>query len=352
MKTRKRRTLPRATARPAATPAQRETGAFPAEMLAAARRRIERANRVLLLTHVAPDGDAVGSLLGLGLALRAAGKEVSFACADPIPDTFRFLPACGEITDNPRGQFDLTIALDAADLGRLGKLGENLPRPIDLAFDHHATNPGYADLNLIDVAAASTAELVTELLEPLGLPLTRPVAECLLAGIITDTLGFRTSNSTAKTLALAQQLVTAGASLPEVYDLSLYKRSFAALRLWGYGLSRARLENRIVWTTLTLSDKEQARYHGQGDADLVNTLTSVREADIAVILTEREDGRVKVSWRAVPGLNVATVAAAFGGGGHVAAAGAEIPGPLDEAEARVLAATRALLQSNGAAGPS
>lgn len=340
MKTRKR---------PAAPPIVNylESSAVTAETLTAARRRIECASRVLLLTHIAPDGDAVGSLLGTGLALRAAGKEVSFACADPIPDTFRFLPACGEITNSPRGQFDLTMALDAADLGRLGKLGENLARPIDIAVDHHATNPGYADLNLIDVAAAATAELVTELLEPLGLPLTRPAAECLLAGIITDTLGFRTSTTTARTLALAQKLVQAGASLPDVYDLSFYKRSFAAVRLWGFGLARVKLENRIVWTTITLSDKEQAHYHGQGDADLVNMLTSVREADIAVILTEREDSRVKVSWRAVPGLNVATVAAAFGGGGHVAAAGAEIPGPLDEAEKRVLVATRALLKSNG-----
>jgi phosphoesterase RecJ-like protein len=346
MKKRKRAALPAATL----VPAMPENGAISPEILAAARRRIARAERVLLLTHVSPDGDAVGSLLGLGLALRAAGKEVSFACADPIPDTFRFLPACGEITDNPRGQFDLTIALDSADLGRLGKLGENLPRPIDLAVDHHTTNPGYAELNLVDEAAASTAELVAELLEPLGLPLTRPVAECLLAGIITDTLGFRTSNVTAKTLAMAHKLVTAGASLPEVYDLSFYKRSFAAIRLWGYGLSRIKLEDRIVWTSLTLQDKEQARYYGQGDADLVNTLTSVREADIAVILTEREDGRVKVSWRAVPGLNVATLAAAFGGGGHVAAAGAEIPGPLDEAEKRVLAATRALLKADGSSG--
>lgn len=337
---------------PPAPAAQPDPGAsaFSAETLTAARRRLERAERVLLVTHVAPDGDAVGSLLGLGLALRAAGKQVSFACADPIPDTFRFLPACGEITDNPRGQFDLTIALDSADLGRLGKFGENLPRPIDLALDHHTTNPAYAELNLIDEAAASTAELVAELLEPLGLPLTRPVAECLLAGIITDTLGFRTSNVTAKTLALTHKLVTAGASLPEVYDLSFYKRSFAAMRLWGYGLSRMKLEDRIVWTTLTLNDKEQARYHGQGDADLVNTLTSVREADIAVILTERDDGRVKVSWRAVPGLNVATLAAAFGGGGHMAAAGAEIPGPLDEAAQRVLAATRALLKAGGSNG--
>ncbi len=316
----------------------------PGAELAAARRRLERAQRLLLLTHIGPDGDAIGATLGLALALRAAGKTAVCACTDPLPEAFRFLPSAGEFTTQPQGAFDLVISLDAADRGRLGALGEALTQPIDVLFDHHVTNPGFAEINLIDVTAASTAELVAELLAPLGLPLTRPTAECLLAGLITDTLGFRTSNTTAKTLALAQMLVQAGASLPEVYDLAFYKRSFSAVRLWGQGLARLKLEQRLVWTTITLADKAQVGFHGQGDGDLVNLLTSVREADVALILTERPDGRVKVSWRAVPGINVAQIAAAFGGGGHVAAAGAELPGPLAEAEAQVLAVTRAALQ--------
>lgn len=318
----------------------------PAALIAAARKRIERAGRVLLLTHLAPDGDAVGSTLGFGLALRAAGKEVMFVCADPIPDTFRFLPACGEFTDTPRGSYDLIAALDAADRERLGDAAKKLAQPIDLLFDHHITNPGYAEINIIDVAAASTAELVTELLEPLGLPLTKSAAECLLAGIITDTMGFRTSSTTAKTLALAQRLMAAGASLPEIYDLAFFKRSFYAVRLWAAGLAHIQLENRIVWTTISLADREAARYHGQGDADLVNVLGSVREADVAVILTERPEGKVKVSWRAVPGINVAAIAANFGGGGHVAAAGAELTGTLAEAEQIVIAATKAALNGS------
>lgn len=319
----------------------------PHAQLAALRRRLAAANRVLLLTHVSPDGDAIGSLVGLGLALRAAGKEVTFACADAPPECFRFLHGFAEITADPRGEYDLIVALDAADLGRLGKLGAQLSRRPDASFDHHVTNTRFAEINLIDVEAASTAELLVESLEPLGLPLTQPVAECLLVGIITDTLGFRTSNTTAKTLALTQKLVQAGASLPEIYDLAFYKRSFAAVRLWGQGLSRLRLEGGVVWTTLTLADKEAVHYYGQGDADLVNVLTSVREADVAIVFVERGDGKIKVSWRSVPGVDVAKIAATFGGGGHVAAAGAEVSGSLAEVEQRVLEATRAALVGVG-----
>lgn len=322
------------------------TDARPAAVVAAARRRIVAAQRALLLTHVAPDGDAIGSLLGLGLALREAGKTVSMACADPVPDLFEFLPAAGEITRAFSGEFDLIVALDAADPGRLGALGEALPRRPDLLFDHHLTNPGYADCNLIDVSAASTAELIVEHLPALGLPLTRPAAECLLAGIITDTLGFRTSNTTAKTLALTQQLMAAGAALPEVYDKAFYKRSFAAVRLWAEGLACIQLEDRLVWTELTLEARRAARYYGLGDADLINVLSSVREADIAVIFVERNDGKVKISWRAAPGFNVAALAAAFGGGGHAPAAGAEVAGTLDEVKTRVLKATRELLATD------
>jgi len=323
--------------------------------LAAARQRVARAQRVLLLTHVNPDGDAIGSLLGLGLALRAAGKQVTFACSDVAPDNFRFLQGFAEISQEPRGEYDLIVALDAADLGRLGKLGKQLPRLPDVMFDHHATNPSFATINLLDVQAASTAELITELLEPLGLPLTRVAAEALLVGVITDTMGFRTSSTTAKTLALVQVLMQAGASLPELYDLAFFKRSYYTVRLWGQGLSRIKLEERLVWTSLTLADKAAAQYPGSGDGDLINILSAVREAEVAVIFTERPENKVKVSWRAVPGVDVAKLAALFGGGGHVAAAGAEVTGTLAEVETAVLAATRAVLKNdrnkNGAKRP-
>ncbi len=319
--------------------------AFTSADVAAARRRIAAAQTALLITHLSPDGDAIGSVLGFGLALRAAGKTVVMACDDGTPDTFRYLTGAKEITASPRGEFDLIVSLDAADLGRLGEVGANLPRRPDLLFDHHITNPGFADINLLDVSAASTAELITEWLEELGLPLTEQVAECLLTGLITDTQGFRTSNTTSKTLALAQKLIKAGAPLSEIYNKALHKRSLAALRLWAGGLATLKLEDRVAWAVLTQEARQAAKFPGQGDADLADLLTSIREADVAVVLIERPDGKVKISWRAVPGVNVAQLASAFGGGGHAPAAGAEVAGTLAEVEARVIAATKALLKS-------
>lgn len=317
--------------------------------LDAARAQIAAAQRLLLITHVAPDGDAIGSLLGLGLALRAAGKDAVFACADPLPDVFRFLPASNEITAAPEGRFDCVIVLDVSDLARMGAVGARLDRAPDLLFDHHVTNPGFAALNFIDAQAASTAELVTELLPALRLPLTAAAAQCLLTGLVNDTLGFRTSNTTPKTLALAQTLMQAGGVLHQVYDQSLFKRSYSAVRLWAEGLARMQLKGRIVWARLPLEARQASNFQGTGDADLINVLTSVRDADIALIFVERTDGKVKISWRSVAGITVSGVAAQFGGGGHAQAAGAEVAGTLDEVEARVLAATRLVLKPAPAA---
>jgi len=320
--------------------------------LAAARTQLAAATRLLLITHVAPDGDAIGSLLGLGLALRAAGKEAVFACADPLPDVFRFLPASNEITATPTGQFDCVVVLDVSDPARMGAVGAKLERAPDILFDHHVTNLGFAALNFIDPQAASTAELVTELLPVLGLPLTTNAAQCLLTGLVNDTLGFRTSNTTPKTLSLAQTLMQAGANLQQVYELSMFKRSYTAVRLWAEGLARMQFKHRIVWARLPLEARQAANFQGTGDADLINVLTSVRDADIAVIFVERPDGKVKVSWRSAPGVNVANVALEFGGGGHAQAAGAEVTGTLDEVEARVLAATRLALKPALSAEPA
>ena len=158
--------------------------AIPAALIQSARDLIAAANRVLIVAHMQPDGDAIGSLLGLGLVLRAAGKEVVLGCDDPAPENFRFLPGAGEITPEPGGEFDLIIAVDVSDARRMGAIGARLGRPPHILLDHHLTNQGFAAVNLLDAEAASTGELVTELLEPLGLPLPQPAATCLLAGVL------------------------------------------------------------------------------------------------------------------------------------------------------------------------
>ncbi len=310
---------------------------------AAARKRLERAQRILLLTHVGPDSDAIGSLLGMAHLLWAAGKDVVAACADPAPEYTRFLTGIETVTANPSGVFDLVMALDAADLGRVGGLGTRFAAEIQIVVDHHITNPGFGAVNLIDPNAASTAELITTHLDDLGLTLNASAAECLLAGVVGDTQGFRTPSTTSATLAAAQQLVAAGANLSRAIDLSLHTRSFAIVRLWGEGLSRLKLQDGIAWALLPMAARKAAGYGGNGDADLVNLLSTIREASIVIMMTERQDGRIKISWRSRPGVNVGTLAAAFGGGGHAQAAGAEVDGPLEAAEQRILAATRQLL---------
>ncbi len=308
-----------------------------------ARSLIASAKRIMLITHVAPDGDAIGSLLGFSWALRAAGKETLPVSPDGCPDTFRFLPGSADIRNKAQGPVDLIITVDCADLGRAGKPAEKLDRPPDINIDHHSTNPNFGRLNFVDAASAATAEILTDLLPALGLSLAQPVADCLLCGVVSDTLGFSTTNTTARSLAAAQTLMAAGADLPSIYNLSLNRRSFNAVQLWGQALTRAALDSKLVWTTIPLSVKAAVGYKGKGDADLVNVLTTVNEADIFVVLIEHENNEVKISWRARPGHNVAKIAKAFGGGGHISAAGANVKGTLDEVQEKVLAATRQMM---------
>jgi phosphoesterase RecJ-like protein len=308
--------------------------------LESARLALAGADRVLVMSHVRPDGDAIGSLLGLGLALEAAGKQVQMALADGVPAPLRFLEGYDRVVTKADKPFDLTVALDTAEQSRLGNL---LPegRGVDLNIDHHATNPGFGRINLVDGEAAATAEMLAQHLPALGLAFTPAVRAALLAGILTDTQGFRTANTRPATLRLAADLIEQGAPLATLYHHGLVKRSFEAVRLWGLGLANVQRQEGVVWATLRREDRKAANYPGRDDADLVNWLSSVEGARVAIVFIQQEEMVTKVSWRADDGVNVAAIAQQFGGGGHVPAAGAVVQGSLEEVQARVLAATQA-----------
>ncbi len=189
----------------------------------------------------------------------------------------------------------------------------------------------------------ATVEIIAGLLPQLGLPLTKPVAEALLTGLITDTIGFRTSNMTPQAMRLAADLMEMGIDLPNLYQKALVNRSYEAVRLWACGLKRAERDGRLLFTTLTQADRQEVGYPGRDDADLINILSAVDDIDIAVIFVEQGNGHVKVSWRAVPGVDVSQIALQYGGGGHAAASGADVPGNLHEVKESVLQATHALL---------
>lgn len=301
-----------------------------------------QAQRVLVISHIRPDGDAIGSLLGLGLALEAAGKQVQMVSEDGVPASCRHLEGAGRVRRQPEGAFDLVCVVDCSDLERTGSALNGRGQP-DINIDHHMTNVQFARFNMVDIKAVATAEMIYDLLPVFRLPLNTPVAEALLTGLVTDTIGFRTPNMTPRVMHLAASLMENGADLPVLYRRALVDKSYEAIRLWGAGLSRAKWQDGLIWTALTLADRDAVNYPGRDDADLINILGTVDGVEIAVIFLEQANNRVKVSWRARPGLDVSQIAMRFGGGGHAAAAGAEIQGSLSDVQTMILEQTRPLL---------
>lgn len=299
---------------------------------------LNQARKILITCHIRPDGDAIGSLLGLGLALQTVGKNVQMISVDGIPASYRFLAGSELINTYPQPGSDFIITVDCSDLKRTGNALDGYPAP-DLNIDHHITNEYFARINLVDVEAVATAQILASILPLLDIPITESVAAALLTGIITDTLGFRTTNVTPEALRQAAGLLEYGPDLASIYHRTLLQHTFQAAQYWGAGLSRLQRRDGIVWTSLTLADRKKVGYPGKDDADLINLLSAISEMDIAIVFVEQSAGYVKVSWRSRAGIDISTIAQSFGGGGHPNAAGAEIHQPLDNVQEQVLKAT-------------
>jgi phosphoesterase RecJ-like protein len=314
-----------------------------ADIIAAIKERLGEARKVLITSHVRPDGDAVGSMLGLGLALENAGKTAQMVLVDGVAASFRYLEGSDRVRKEPGRDFDTFISVDCADFQRLGDPFQSFRQP-DINIDHHITNERFGVLNLVEAKSVATAAILTEYLPAWGYEITRPIAAALLTGIITDTLGFRTSNITPKALRQSAELMETGVDMSEIYMRGLVQRSFSAARYWGEGLSKLQSSDGIVWSTLSLEDRKVAGYGGNDDADLINMISAIDNHKVGMIFIEQHDNNVKVSWRALEkDVDVSTVATHFGGGGHAAAAGATIPGPLSEIQPMVLKKTKELL---------
>src|SRR6266545_1953422 len=305
--------------------------------------RLEKSKNVVIASHIRPDGDAIGSLLGLGLALRDAGKSVQMVLVDGVSSSFRHLEGSELIVKEPMGKHDTFVTVDCADFKRVGKVFENFGQP-DINIDHHKTNERFGKLNLIEPEEVATAAILTNHLPTWGYKITKPIAAALLTGIVTDTLGFRTSNTNPSALRLCATLMETGVDMADLYMKSLVKKSFPAARYWGAGLSNMDQKNGIVWATLTLDDRKKSGYGGNDDADLINMISAIDGNKVGMIFVEQSDNHVKISWRALEqGIDVSPVAKHFDGGGHAAAAGADIPGTLSEIQPLVLQTTREML---------
>jgi phosphoesterase RecJ-like protein len=304
---------------------------------------IRQASTFLLIMHVSPDSDAIGSLLGLTHALRLLGKTVTPSCSDPIRDRFDLLPGNTEVVTQTGGPAacECVIALDCGDEQRLGTIWTDLPnpKPILINIDHHISNTRFGQINWVDPSAASTAELVLQLVDQLGVTLNQDIATCVLYGIVGDTLGFRTPNTTPQQLKYAERCMEAGASLNDSMAHQFNRRSQALVCLWGKALNALKIKDRIAYAAISKAMRDACGM-GTTELGLSSFLVSMNEVDRAAVLLEKDDGRIEISLRAKPDFNVSRAAIALGGGGHPLASGTTIDGPLDAAVKRVLSALR------------
>ncbi|WP_433118722.1 DHH family phosphoesterase [Micromonospora sp. CA-246542] len=289
--------------------------------------------RVLLICHVNPDGDALGSMLGFGLGLRQFGVQrvqATFPGPPEVPEPLRGLPGLELLV--PAGDADpapdLVICFDAASESRLGALADRLSTAgAALVLDHHASNPGFGTVNLIDPGAAATSVVADRLLARLGVTTDRAIAECLYVALTTDTGSFRFEATTPAVHQMAARLLATGISPGDISRRVFDTRPFGAVRLFGEVLGRACLEpgaadgRGLVWTTATLDDLAR---HGQPPYVLEALIDSVRctaEADVSCVLKQTAPDEWAVSMRSKGAVDVSRVAVAMGGGGHRFAAG-------------------------------
>ncbi len=297
------------------------------------------AGSILVLTHVGPDGDAIGSMLGLAHALESVGKSIITAVDGGVPGDLMFLPGSESVRSTLDGlAVDVVIAVDCGDESRMGEVGQvalTSGAPL-INLDHHRTNTMFGAANLVDLATVAASEGVLDWLDRMGIALDTATAACLLTGLVTDTLCFRTDNVSSETFGKAQRLMAHGAPLAEIVQRTVSRKSYAGLRLWSLVLPTVRLEERVIWAVITQAMFQEVGYTGWDDAGLVSTLAQTEEAYISAVFKEKPDGGIEIGFRAVPGFDTANVAVALGGGGHKLASGVTVSESLDTLVPRVI----------------
>lgn len=310
----------------------------------AIREALDEADQILVATHIGPDGDAIGSLSAMGLVLQRLHKSATLVSEDGVPKRFKYLPLTDTVVQKPPfdAKYDLIITVDAGDATRVGNLFKHLPEPPPplINIDHHVTNTYFGDIDLVDIKATATTEVLFNLLPELGIELDKPLAECLLTGLVTDTLNFRTANVTGQTLKTAGILVDAGVNLNEITTQALTLKDMSTLLLWKKGLNNAQIEEGLIWTVLTSADQKEVGHQGYSTSGLGNMMADVYDIKMSAVIMEVSDGRVIVSFRCRPPYRVSELAEELGGGGHHLASGCTIRGSLDEVTALVVSKSK------------
>jgi phosphoesterase RecJ-like protein len=302
---------------------------------------LEKHRRIMVTSHVNPDGDSISSQLALASVLKTLGKRVSIINQDPVPERYRFLPGWESISSQ-MGTPDVTAVcvVDCANPQRLGQAAELItPATMELiVIDHHVSNDGFGHIQYIDPEASSTCELVYRISQKLGVKLTAEQATVLLSGIMTDSGGFRYSNTSPATLRSVALLMESGAELAWISEQLYFQQPLRHLKVLGRLFSdlKTAANGKVSWVALT---QEIARKHGfdiNDSEEFVSHVLSVKGAEVGLLFKEQGNGIVRVSFRSKGRVDVNRLAALFGGGGHIQAAGARVPGSIDEVTKKVV----------------
>jgi phosphoesterase RecJ-like protein len=318
-------------------------------------RELKAARRLLFTGHVIPDGDCVGSMLALGLALEREGKEAAFVSPGPVPLIYSFLPGVDRVKIGPpvENGFDLVVVVDTSVPERLGDLFgtlEELRRSGSriLVMDHHLSARPFGDLNYFEPGAAAVGEIVFDLLKILNLKLDREIATCLYVAIATDTGGFCYETTTAATHRRVADLIEAGVDVRDVSRRLFEEKPFKSIEALRAALNNLELDpsGRVAWMVLDAETLKKLQVKDEHTDGLVNYARFIRGVEVALLFREVGEGQVKISFRSKKHVDVSRLAARFGGGGHLRAAGAVVKGDLGRVkEAVVQASTAAVAEA-------
>lgn len=301
---------------------------------------IKDSDNFAIVSHTSPDGDSMGAILGLYNALIMMGKSVDIFLEEAPPDKFSFLPNFKRIRyDKNYGNYSYLFILDCGDLERLGNCMEivhNCKALINI--DHHISNKLFGNINIVDANASSTGELIYEILKINGFNITKDIAACLYTSILTDTGGFKYSNTTSVTLTITGDLINTGIDFPEINSIIYNRKSISQVKLMSMVTSTIEMfnNNTISLLLLTREMLEKCNATDEEAEEFINIARDIKGVEVSVFLKEKDKGKYKISLRSNKYVDVRIIAEAFNGGGHIRAAGCTIEGKLNNVKSKLI----------------
>lgn len=300
------------------------------------------ADKIVIVGHMSPDGDSIGSVLAMGMALEQLGKKVFMITSDPLPEIFSFLPCYKRykgVKDFP-ARFDLALALDCSDLKRCGEdlslLMETAPVLVNI--DHHISNQLFAKYNFVNPKASATGEIVYHMIQKLGARIDQDIATCIYTAIVMDTGSFKFDNTSGRSHRIAADLIELGVPVSAVNTRLFEEKPYVNMKLLGEALKSLKMTpcHRVAWMSVSRETMEKLGAKEEQTDGIINYPKSIEGVEVGLLFREIEADKVKVGFRSKGQIDVNQVAGQFGGGGHPRAAGAIIMGNFHEIEEKVV----------------